>query len=363
VSSFAPPRQPVGPLVTVIIPTHNHAGTVDLAGRSVLGQSVRSLELVVIGDGATPQVRAAVTSLLSDDRVRFIDHPKSSSRAELVRHEVLAEATSPYVCYLGDDDIMLPDHLAVTLDRLHSVDFTHPLPVFVDGDGILRAHLTDLAEPRCRLWHQRSRRNAVSLTGVGHRLDAYFRLPIGWREAPPEVWSDHYMWQQWFAIPGFRYATGDRLTVLKFEAAARAGRTDRQRRAEIVDWLARSQEPGFGEWLADRAGDAIRRAAIDLRIAVDDQADQFARERAELVCELERAMERCQQLQEAERTANDRAEQATAAVEMIRATRAWRAVSRAYRVRDRLVRLAPLRPLARRSQAAVARREPPGSGT
>ena len=183
-TTSALPGEQSGPLVTVILPTHRHASTVDLAGWSVLGQSVRSLELVVIGDGATAEVRAAVLPLLSDERVRFVDHPKTPSRAELVRHEVLVEATSPYVCYLGDDDIMLPDHLEATLGRLRTVDFTHPLPVFINRQGKLQAHVTDLADPQCRLWHQHPSRNAVSLTGVGHRLDAYLRLPDGWREDP-----------------------------------------------------------------------------------------------------------------------------------------------------------------------------------
>lgn len=246
-SMSALPGERARPLVTVILPTHSHASTIDLAGRSVLEQSVHSLELVVIGDGATPEVKAAVALLAPDERVRFIDRPKSSSRAELVRDEVLREATSPYVCYLGDDDIMLPGHLADTLDRLADVDFTHPLPVFIDRQGKLQAHLTDLADPRCRLWHEHPLRNAVSLTGVGHRLDAYRRLPHGWRETPAGRWSDHYMWQQWFASPGFRYATGDRLTMLKFAAADRTGMTDEQRRAEIVAWLEPSRQPGFDD--------------------------------------------------------------------------------------------------------------------
>jgi glycosyltransferase involved in cell wall biosynthesis len=245
VSTSALSGEQTGPLVTVILPTHNHVSTVDLPGWSVLGQSVRSLELVVIGDGATPEVTAAVVPLLNDERVRFIGRPKTSSRAELVRHEVLAQATSRYVCYLGDDDIMLPDHVAATLERLENVDFTHPLPVFIDRDGTLQAHPTDLAEPRCRLWHQHPHCNAVSLTGVGHRLDAYLRLPHGWQEASPGRWSDHFMWQQWFASPGFRYATGDRLTVLKFDASVRTDMTDTQRRAEILAWLERSRQPGF----------------------------------------------------------------------------------------------------------------------
>jgi glycosyltransferase involved in cell wall biosynthesis len=186
------PARPHGPLVTVIVPTHDHASTVDLACQSVLEQSFRSLELVVIGDGATAEVREALVPLLADPRVRFIDRPKTSSRAELVRHEVLTQATSPYVCYLGDDDIMLPNHVASTVDRLQTVDFTHPLPVFIDRDGDLQAHVTNLGNLRSRLWHQRQPfRNAVSLTGVGHRLDAYRKLRHGWQEPPPGRWSDH----------------------------------------------------------------------------------------------------------------------------------------------------------------------------
>jgi hypothetical protein len=307
-----------------------------------LEQSVRSLELVIIGDGATPDVRTAVAPLLDDPRVRFIDSPKSPSRAEPVRHEVLSQATSRYVCYLGDDDLMLPDHLAATLHRLEKVDFTHPLPVYIDRDGTLQPHLTDLAEPRCRLWHQHPQRNAVSLSGVGHRMDAYLRLRDGWREAPTGRWSDHYMWQQWFACPEFRYSTGDRLTVLKFEAAVRTDVTASQRRAEILAWLERSRHPDFADWLADRAADAIRRTAIELRLAVDDQADQFARERDQLIST-------CQQLRAAEQTATDRAAEASGVVQAIQATRAWRVATTTWRIRDRLVRSRPLRWLARDS--------------
>lgn len=334
-STSTRPGAQAGPLVTVILPTHNHASTVDLAGWSVLQQSVRSLDLVVIGDGATDEVQAALVPLLSDERVRFIDGPKSPSRAELVRHQVLAQATSPYVCYLGDDDIMLPGHLAATLDRLENVDFTHPLPIFIDRQGTLQARPTDLAESRCRLWHQHPLRNAVSLTGVGHRLDAYLRLPLGWRETPSERWSDHFMWQQWFASPDYRYSTGDRLTVLKFEAADRTDMSDAQRRAEIETWLQRSREPGFTAWLADQSADAIWRAAVELRLAVDFQADHFARERDALAAQEADIRAALNRSRTAEQGANEQTAAARAELRAVQASRTWR-------IRNRLVRFPPL---------------------
>jgi glycosyltransferase involved in cell wall biosynthesis len=325
------PARPHGPLVTVIVPTHRHASTVDLACQSVLDQSVRSLELVVIGDGATYEVREAVRPLLRDTRVRFIEHPKTSSRGELIRHQVLTLATSSYVCYLGDDDVMLPDHLARTVERLETVDFTHPLPVFVDRRGHLRAHATDLADPRCRLWHDHPSRNAVSLTGVGHRLDAYRQLAHGWREAPPGRWSDHYMWQQWFAHPGFRYATGERLTVLKFDASVRGDMDPAERRAEVMAWLQRSREPGFDAELAARAAAAGWRAAVHLRLAVDSQADRHARQLAA----------RDEEWRSAERRADAEAAVLRSQLGAIKASRTWRA-------RNQLVEMPLLRRLSRR---------------
>ncbi len=266
---------PVLAPITVIIPTHDHASTVDLAIQSVLDQSVWCFELVVIGDGATPDVRAAVAPTLGDRRVRFLDEPKSPSRAELARHRVLSEGRSTFACYLGDDDLMLPGHLAATISRLERVDFTHPLPLFVDRDGRLRAHPTDLADERCRDWHRHDTHNAVSLTGVGHRIDAYRRLAHGWRTAPPGRWSDHYMWQQWFVTPGLRYATGTELTVLKFDASVRTTRTSAARRDELLAWRRRSREPDFSTWLAEQSAHAFRRAAIDLRLDLDERTDEL----------------------------------------------------------------------------------------
>lgn len=221
------------PVVTVIVPTHRHPETLDLAVASVLAQTVTALDVVVIGDGVADDTRDVMQLLERDPRVRFLDEPKSPSRAELARHRVLSAARAPYVCYLGDDDLMLADHVQSMLALLETADFAHPMPMFVDGCGRLQAHPTDLALPDCVAWHLHPRRNAISLSGAAHRLDAYRRLPRGWEEAPAGRWSDHFMWEQWFRTPGLRYATGDRLTVLKFDASVRSGMAPSARRAEL----------------------------------------------------------------------------------------------------------------------------------
>lgn len=274
------------PRVTVIVPTHDHPTTLDLAVGSALSQTVRDLDVVVIGDGVGDDTRAVMAKFAAEPRVRFLDRSKSSSRAEDARHDVLCATTAPFVCYLGDDDLMLADHIETMIELLADADFVHPLPMVVQPDGSLWPHPTDLAQTECIRWHLHPGRNAVSLTGVAHRIDAYRRLPRGWREAPPGRWSDHFMWEQWFRTPGLRFATGRRLTVLKFSASLRAGMSAAERRAELLRWISRSQEPNFPTDLAALVLDGQRRFAIQVRLDEASLRDEIDAMRATLAWRL-----------------------------------------------------------------------------
>jgi len=268
------------PVATVIVPTHDHPGTLDLAVASVQAQTVDALDIVIIGDGVGDETRDVVAPLTTDRRVRFLDTPKSASRAEPVRHAVLTEARSPIVTYLGDDDLMLADHVACSVAYLETADFVHPLPLCVEAAGGLQLiGATDLTDPACVAWHLHPERNTVALTGVAHRLDAYRRLPHGWREAPADRWSDHYMWEQWFTTPGMRLSSGDRLTVLKFAESARAGMDPAERRRELTAWLRRAAEPGFAAWVELEVGRASYRHAILRQLELAVMTDQWAEER------------------------------------------------------------------------------------
>jgi hypothetical protein len=328
------------PLVTVIIPTHDHASTLDLSINSVLAQSVDSLELVVIGDGAGDDTRD-VMAAITDPRIRFVDEPKSPSRSELTRHKILADQASEVVCYLGDDDLMLVDHVETMVDLLTQVDFAHPLPVCIDSNGMFAAHPADLSIPGYRRWHLNHQHNAISLTGVAHRLGAYRRLPFGWRYPPAGWHSDHYMWMQWFDTPGLTFATGERLTVLKFDASLRQGWTARRRRDELLEWVDRMVEPSFPSWLQDQLLAALQHSASHLRLLYSDLQDAFSEEQArhaEVASELATSLSRLQhldtdisalwtQVHELESTLNEvyrlHHEQDELLKEM-RATRTWR---------------------------------------
>jgi len=96
---------------SVLIPTHNRPTTLRLAVQSVLAQTVRELEVVIIGDGVTDALRVEAHRLQSQDpRVVFLDLPKSNHHGEPYRHDAILAARSEAIFYLCDDDLFLPDH-------------------------------------------------------------------------------------------------------------------------------------------------------------------------------------------------------------------------------------------------------------
>lgn len=94
------------PLVTVVIPTYNHARYVVEAIESVLAQTYRHWEIVVIDDGSTDDT-ADVIRRYPD--VRYIYQANRGLPG--ARNRGLQEARGEYVVFLDADDRLLPRHL------------------------------------------------------------------------------------------------------------------------------------------------------------------------------------------------------------------------------------------------------------
>jgi hypothetical protein len=246
---------------TILIPTHRHAALLPYSLRSALGQEGVDLEVFVIGDGVEDDTREALEPFLADPRVRFFDFPKGERHGERLRHEALAEAQGRIVCYLSDDDLLLADHAHEMARLLGDADFAHSAPFQVLTDGSLQLLPVDLSRPEFRQLVAGSW-NAIVLTGSAHTLESYRRLPHGWRPAPQDIYTDHYMWQQFVALPGFRGRTGMRLTHLHFPDTIRRGLSTAERVTELESWWRRMHEPGFDEELGRMTAAETWRIAV-----------------------------------------------------------------------------------------------------
>ena len=220
--------------VAVLIPTHDHATLLRLSVGSVLAQTVKDVDIHLIGDGVSDAARPVIAELVAAHGVHFHDHVKSARTGEPYRHELLRTLSATFIAYLSDDDLWLPNHLETMLALLERNDLVAAVSAWVQEDGQVKPMLHDLGRPFYRELIARGD-NHLPLSTAAHRLDAYRRLPHGWRTTPAGIATYLYMWQQWLcATP--RLASASTVTVLRFPAKLRASWTLDQRYAEQQRW-------------------------------------------------------------------------------------------------------------------------------
>jgi glycosyltransferase involved in cell wall biosynthesis len=95
-------------LVSVIIPTHNRAGTLSRAVRSVLGQSHRQLELIVVDDGSTDETETLLAGF-SDTRLQVVRQEHRGVSA--ARNRGLETARGAWIALLDSDDAWMEHKL------------------------------------------------------------------------------------------------------------------------------------------------------------------------------------------------------------------------------------------------------------
>ena len=102
-------------LVSVIIPSYNHALYIEQAVESVLCQSHKNLELIVIDDGSK-DTSLSYLRTIRDPRYKLIEQENSGAHNAINRG--LSLANGNYLAILNSDDVFYPERLSECIARL-----------------------------------------------------------------------------------------------------------------------------------------------------------------------------------------------------------------------------------------------------
>lgn len=106
------------PVVSVVLPTHNRASVLGRAMRSVLAQTLRDIELIVVDDGSRDNTSDVVASF-DDDRVVFIRREHCAGAAA-ARNIGINAARAEWIAFQDSDDEWLLDKLSQQLRAVTS---------------------------------------------------------------------------------------------------------------------------------------------------------------------------------------------------------------------------------------------------
>ncbi|CAN7579895.1 glycosyltransferase [Mesorhizobium caraganae] len=139
------PRQFELPRVAVVITCHNYRAYVEEAIRSVLAQTYRNWDCVIVDDASTDGSADHVRELLQtigDPRLRLLVRPQNGGQLAAFR-DGFAPGDAPFVAFLDADDIWLPNfllaHLSAHLNASQPASLSSSDVFLVDGNRTLLA--------------------------------------------------------------------------------------------------------------------------------------------------------------------------------------------------------------------------------
>lgn len=97
-------------LVSIIMPSYNTASFIAESIQSVLAQSYKDWELLIVDDCSSDNTDQVVKPYLSDERIIFLKNEKNSGAA-VSRNTALREAKGKWIAFLDSDDLWMPDKL------------------------------------------------------------------------------------------------------------------------------------------------------------------------------------------------------------------------------------------------------------
>ena len=103
--------------ISIVIPLYNAEKYIKKCIESILNQSYKNIELIVVNDGSTDK-SAEVCSKIKDKRLIFIN--QSNFGAPAARNNGLSVATGKYIMFFDSDDVLDPNYLEKQLYDINS---------------------------------------------------------------------------------------------------------------------------------------------------------------------------------------------------------------------------------------------------
>jgi len=129
------------PFFSIILPTYNREKFIAVAIKSVINQTYKNWELIIIDDGSTDNTKQVVSLFLADMRIKYFY--QTNQERSVARNNGIKQAKGDYICFLDSDDYYLADHLDIMNQNLNVNSKKEILTVeryYKNGDKLIEAN-------------------------------------------------------------------------------------------------------------------------------------------------------------------------------------------------------------------------------
>jgi hypothetical protein len=109
-------------LISVIIPSFNSGKYLDSAIESVVTQTYKNMDIIIVNDGSSDNTEEIVKKhQQKDERIRYVNHGINKGLAS-ARNTGLKNAHGEFIAFLDADDIWLPQKINIQLRKIKESD-------------------------------------------------------------------------------------------------------------------------------------------------------------------------------------------------------------------------------------------------
>lgn len=105
------------PLVSVVVPTHNRPDFLKRTLQSILQQTYKNLQIIVVSNGFNDKNKKIVNGL-QDSRIEYYEQENSGGPASPRNHGI-RKSQGKYIAFCDDDDLFVPEKIQKQLEALN----------------------------------------------------------------------------------------------------------------------------------------------------------------------------------------------------------------------------------------------------
>lgn len=127
----------MSPKISVILSTFNHMTYLPRCINSILGQTFKDYEFIILNDGSTDNTEEYLKTLINDPRLVFITHQENMG-IRFSYNEGLKLAQGDYISFIGSDDFFFPaflEKLSEVLDSNSNAILTYSAFYWLNSKG------------------------------------------------------------------------------------------------------------------------------------------------------------------------------------------------------------------------------------
>ncbi len=142
------------PLVSIVLTTYQRPEKLDRCIRSILNQSFKDFELIIVDDHSLDDTDKVVEKYQTkDQRIRYIKLKENFGTHTRPKNEGTKAAKADYVAYFDDDNVMYPSHMQVLWKYITETknDVVYGDSILIDdsGKGLPQlAVVSDINDPK-----------------------------------------------------------------------------------------------------------------------------------------------------------------------------------------------------------------------